>query len=108
MYKRQLLYQNKINEIVDCSIISIHKFGVFVSIDNGIADALLPIRELPNDWYDFDQIKQTLIGERTGNKFNVGMQLKVKIVEVVPLTGSITVKWISNKIGKQKKENKSN
>ena len=103
-----LLYQNKINEIVDCSIISIHKFGVFVSIDNGIADALLPIRELPNDWYGFDQIKQTLVGERSGNKFNVGMQLKVKIVEVVPLTGSITVKWISNKMGKQKNEKKSN
>ena len=103
-----LLYQNKINEIVDCSIISIHKFGVFVSIDNGIADALLPIRELPNDWYDFDQIKQILIGERSGNKFNVGMKLKVKIVEVTPLTGSITVKWISNRTGKQKNAKKSN
>ena len=79
-----------------------------MSIDRGIADALRPIRALPNDWYDFDQIKQTLIGERTGNKFNIGMQLKVKIVEVVPLTGSITVKWISNKIGKQKKGKKSN
>ena len=103
-----LLYQNKINKIVDCSIISIHKFGVFVSIDNGIADALLPIRELPNDWYDFDQIKQILIGERSGNKFHVGMQLRAKIVEVNPLTGSITVKWISNRMGKQKKEKKSN
>jgi ribonuclease R len=97
-----LLYQKNINEIVDCSIISIHKFGVFVSIDNGIADALLPMRELPDDWYDFDQIKQTLVGDRSGNKFNVGMKLKVKIVEVVPLTGSITVKWISNKMGNQK------
>ena len=91
-----LLYQNKINKIVDCSIISIHKFGAFVTIDSGIADALLPIRNLPNDWYDFDQIKQNLIGERNGNKFYVGMQLRVKILEVVPLTGSITVKWISN------------
>ena len=92
-----LLYQKKINEIVDCSITSIHKFGVFVSIDGGIADALLPIRELPNDWYNFDQVKQTLIGERSGSKFYIGMQLKVKIIEVVPLTGSITVKWKYNK-----------
>ena len=92
-----LLYQKKINEIVDCSITSIHKFGVFVSIDGGIADALLPIRELPNDWYNYDQVKQTLIGERSGNKFYVGMQLEVKIIEVVPLTGSITVKWKYNK-----------
>ena len=92
-----LLYQKKINEIVDCSITSIHKFGVFVSIDGGIADALLPIRELPNDWYNYDQVKQTLIGERSGSKFYIGMQLKVKIIEVVPLTGSITVKWKYNK-----------
>ena len=68
-----------------------------MSIDGGIADALLPIRELPNDWYNYDQVKQALIGERSGNKFNVGMKLKVKIIEVVPLTGSITVKWKSNK-----------
>ena len=92
-----LLYQKKINEIVDCSITSIHKFGIFVSIDGGIADALLPIRELPNDWYNYDQVKQTLIGERSGSKFYIGMQLKVKIIEVVPLTGSITVKWKYNK-----------
>ena len=92
-----LLYQKKINEIVDCSITSIHKFGVFVSIDGGIADALLPIRELPNDWYNYDQVKQTLIGERSGSKFYIRMQLKVKIIEVVPLTGSITVKWKYNK-----------
>ena len=92
-----LLYQKKINEIVDCYITSIHKFGVFVSIDGGIADALLPIRELPNDWYNYDQVKQTLIGERSGSKFYIGMQLKVKIIEVVPLTGSITVKWKYNK-----------
>ena len=97
-----LLYQNKINKIVDCSIISIHKFGAFVTIDSGIADALLPIRNLPNDWYDFDQIKQNLIGERNGNKFYVGMQLRVKILEVVPLTGSITVKWISNTMKKSR------
>ena len=92
-----LLYQKKINEIVDCSITSIHKFGAFVSIDGGIADALLPTRELPNDWYNYDQVKQTLIGERSGSKFYIGMQLKVKIIEVVPLTGSITVKWKYNK-----------
>ena len=53
-------------------------------------------------------MEKILVGERSGNKFNVGMQLKVKIVEVVPLTGSITVKFISNKMGKQKKEKKLN
>ena len=93
-----LLYENKINEIVDCNIISIHKFGIFVSIDNGIAEALLPIKGLPHDWYNYDEIKQILSGERTGYSFKSGMELKVKITEVSPFLGSIAVKWYSGGI----------
>ena len=88
-----LLYQERINDIVECIIISVHKFGVFVSIDNGIADALLPTRELPNDWYIYNSEKQSLTGENNGFIFNIGMKFKVKIIEVVPTTGSILVKW---------------
>ena len=90
-----LLYQDRVNETVIGSIISVHKFGVFVSIDDGVAEALLPIRELPYDWYDYDQIKQILLGENSGNLFKSGMKLTVKITEVIPLTGSITVKFVS-------------
>ena len=93
-----LLYQDKVNETVTGSIISVHKFGIFVSIDDGIAEALLPIRELPYDWYDFDQTKQVLLGKSSGYFFKSGMELTVKITEVVPITGSITVKFVSGGI----------
>ena len=99
-----LLFQNRINEIVDCSIISLHKFGIFVSISDGIADALLPIRELPYDWYNYDESKQILSGESSGYFFKIGMNLKVKIREVEPIKGRISVKWVSGgKISKEKK-----
>ena len=65
---------------------------MFVSIDNGIADALMPVRELPYDWYDYNQKKQSLTGESNGLIFNVGMKLKAKIAEVNSSTGSILVK----------------
>ena len=50
-----LLYQNRIDEVLEGTIISIHKFGIFVSMDNGMAEALLPIKGLPYDWYNFDE-----------------------------------------------------
>ena len=90
-----LLYQDRVNETVTGSIISVHKFGIFISIDDGVAEALLPIRELPYDWYDYDQIKQILLGKNSGYFFRSGMILTVKITEVIPLTGSITVKFVS-------------
>jgi ribonuclease R len=90
-----LLYQDRVNETMTSSIISVHKFGIFVSIDDGLAEALLPIRELPYDWYDYDQIKQILLGKNSGYLFKIGMELNVKITEVIPLTGTITVKFVS-------------
>ncbi len=88
-----LLFKEKINDLVDCTIISIHKFGIFVSIDGGIADSLLPLRNLPYDWYDYDPTKQILNGVDSGYKFMIGMKFKAKITEVEPLTGSIIVKF---------------
>ena len=88
-----LLFKEKINKLVDCTIISIHKFGIFVSIEDGIADALLPLRNLPYDWYDYNPTKQMLNGVDSGYKFINGMKFKAKIIEVEPLTGSIIVKF---------------
>lgn len=88
-----LLFKEKINELVDCTIISIHKFGIFVSIEDGIADALLPLRNLPYDWYEYNPTKQMLNGVDSGYKFINGMKFKAKIIEVEPLTGSIIVKF---------------
>jgi len=103
-----LLFKEKINELVDCTIISIHKFGIFVSIEDGIADSLLPLRNLPYDWYDYDPIKQTLNGVDSGYKFIIGMKFKAKIIEVEPLTGSIVVKFNDDMTmnAKNRKKNK--
>ena len=67
-----------------------------MSIDNGIAEALLPIK----DWLPTSltpKIKQILSGERTGYSFKSGMELKVKITEVSPFTESISsdTRWMS-------------
>lgn len=101
-----LIYQERINEIIECVILSVHKFGIFVSIDEGIADALMPVRELPYDWYEYNQKKQSLTGESNGLVFNVGMKLKAKITEVNSSTGSILVKmdnsFYNGEIKKQK------
>jgi len=100
-----LLYQDRVNEIVSGLIISVHKFGIFVSIDDGVAEALLPMRELPYDWYEYNQINQILLGENSGYLFKSGMEVTVKITEVIPLTGSIVVKFITG--GAKKKVKKS-
>ena len=56
----------------------------------------MPVRELPYDWYEYNEKKQSLTGESNGLIFNVGMKLKAKITEVDSSTGSILVKLDSS------------
>ena len=78
-----------------------------ISIENDIADSLLPLRNLPNDWYDYDPTKQMLNGVNSGYKFKIGMKFKAKIIEVEPLTGSIIVKFHEDMVVKEKREIKN-
>jgi ribonuclease R len=95
-----LLFQPRLGNVVSGSVSSVIGFGLFVRLDNGAADGLLPISTLPNDFYDFDEEKQSLDGRYNGWSFHVGAQLEVKITEVTPVSGSILLDWVSG--GKQK------
>lgn len=66
-------------------------FGLFMTLDESGADALLPIRTLPNDYYIHDEKAHSLIGERTGRKFTLADELNVKLIEANPMTGSTIV-----------------
>jgi DNA-directed RNA polymerase subunit E'/Rpb7 len=42
-------------------------------------EGMLSLRDLPGDLYKFDQERYSVIGQRTGQKFQLGQELTVKI-----------------------------
>ncbi len=88
------LFETKVGIVVEGVIASITGFGAFVRLEDGAADGLMPLRALPDDFYDYDEPAQTLEGRHNGWQFNVGTQLRVKVTEVTPISGGILVEWI--------------
>ncbi len=63
-------------------ITSVTGFGMFVELKDIYVEGLVHISTLPNDYYQFDPVKQALHGERAGRRFRLGDPVMVQVVRV--------------------------
>ncbi|AEP10261.1 ribonuclease R [Micavibrio aeruginosavorus] len=68
-------------------ISGVTRFGLFVTLDESGADGIVPIRTLPNDFYDHVEDQHALIGQRSGRIYRLGASIAVQLKEADPLTG---------------------
>jgi ribonuclease R len=65
--------------------------GLFIRLDSSGSDGLLPLRFLPQDYYDLDNKEHTLIGREHGRVYRIGAAITVRLKEANSLTGSVTL-----------------
>ncbi|UOQ48228.1 ribonuclease R [Gracilibacillus caseinilyticus] len=79
--KKAEYMQDKIGEEYDGVISSVTNFGLFVELPNTV-EGLVHVSYLTDDYYHFDERAYAMIGERTGNVFQVGDAITVKVAQV--------------------------
>ena len=57
-------------------------FGIFVEVTNTGCEGLIKMRDIPGDYYYFDEDNYCLQGTNSGNKFQVGDNIRVKVIKV--------------------------
>ena len=72
--------KERIGEEFDGTISSVTSFGIFVALDTVYVEGLVHVSELGEDYFQFDNIKHQMLGERTGQCFRLGGRLRVKLV----------------------------
>lgn len=80
---------DKTGTIFSGRINGVSRFGLFVTLNDIGGDGLIPIRSLGQDYYDYDEQAMTLVGRTHGEKFNLGQQLMVRLIEAKPITGGL-------------------
>ncbi len=63
-------------------ISAVTNFGLFVELKDVYVEGLIHITALDKDYYQFDQAKQRLIGERSRRTFQLGDELVVQVARV--------------------------
>jgi len=73
---------DKIGQEFPGVISSVTSFGIFVELKDIYVEGLIHISLLPNDYYHFDSLRHEIYGERSGTRYGLGDQTKVKVVRV--------------------------
>ncbi|MEM9278021.1 MAG: ribonuclease R [Pseudomonadota bacterium] len=71
------------------------KAGLFVTLDDTGADGFIPISMLGDDYFVFDETTHSVTGETTGEQYQMGQQVEVKLVEAAPVAGALRFEMLS-------------
>jgi len=78
-YKQVEFMADKIGQHFQGVITGVTSFGLFVELAESKCEGLIPVRELQDDFYEFDEDNYCLTGRQWGRKFQLGDVLTVEV-----------------------------
>lgn len=78
-YKQVEFMADKIGEEFDGVISGVTEWGVYVEIKENMCEGMIPMRDLDDDYYEFDEKNYRLIGRRTHQTYSLGDPIKIKV-----------------------------
>lgn len=78
-YKQVEFMQDKLGEVYEGVISAVTEWGLYVELDANKCEGLVPVRDLADDYYDFDEKNFCLIGRKYHNKYTLGDIVKVQV-----------------------------
>ena len=72
--------KERVGEVFEGTISAVTGFGIFVALDEIYVEGLVHVSDLGSDYFQFDNIKHQMLGERTGQRYRLGDRVRVKLV----------------------------
>jgi ribonuclease R len=78
-YKQVQFLQNKIGELFEGIISGITEWGIYVELTENKCEGMIRLRDIEDDFYEFDEANFCVTGMRTGKKFQLGDNVQVRL-----------------------------
>lgn len=78
-YKMVEFMADKVGETYDAHISGIQSYGIYCEIDENHCEGMVPMRDLDDDYYEFDERNYCLVGRRHHHKYQLGDPIRVKV-----------------------------
>lgn len=80
-YKMVEFMGDKVGEVYDAHISGITSYGIYAEIDENHCEGMVPMRDLDDDYYDFDEKNFLLIGRRHHHKYQLGDPIRIQVAK---------------------------
>lgn len=78
-YKQVEFMKDHLGEVFEGVISGVTEWGLYVEINENKCEGMVSMRDLGNDYYDFDEKNYCLIGRRHHQKFSLGDPVQIKV-----------------------------
>ncbi len=78
-YKQVEFMKDRLGEIYEGVISGVTEWGFYVELDENMCEGLVPVRDLNDDYYEFDEKNFCLIGRNTHTRYTLGDRVKVQV-----------------------------
>ena len=78
-YKQVEFISDKIGQVFEGVISGISEWGIYVELNETKCEGLVPMRDLDDDYYEFDEKNYCLRGRRDHHIYQLGDAMKVKV-----------------------------
>ena len=80
-YKQVEFLQDKLGQTFDGIISGVTEWGLYVELSENKCEGLVRLRELEDDFYEFDDTNLRVIGSRTGRVYSLGDAVRVTVLK---------------------------
>ncbi|MDR2388528.1 MAG: ribonuclease R [Tannerellaceae bacterium] len=80
-YKQVEYMSERLGQIYSGVISGVTEWGIYVSLNENKCEGLVPVRDLEDDFYDFDEKNYCLRGRRHGQVFRLGDPVRVQVAQ---------------------------
>lgn len=78
-YKQVEYLGERLGNVYDGVISGVTEWGIYVELDENKCEGLVPIRDLEDDYYEFDEKNYCLIGRSTHRRYQLGDKVTIQI-----------------------------
>jgi ribonuclease R len=80
---KQVEYMKRhLGDVFTGVISGVTNFGMFIELTENLAEGLIRLRDLENDFYEYNEKQYSLVGLRTGKVYRLGDKVKVQVIRV--------------------------
>ena len=79
-YKQVEFMGERLGQEFEGTISGVTEWGLYVEINENKCEGMIPMRELDDDYYDFDEKSYSLTGRRYHKKYSLGDPVRIKVV----------------------------
>ena len=80
-YKMVEFMADKIGNEYDAHISGITSYGIYCEIDENHCEGMVPMHDLDDDYYDFDERNYCLVGRRHHHKYQLGDPIRIVVAK---------------------------